>query len=47
MFYECHTGEKCMWHLVLFKDSSDLSEKLQVIKELFKGTDDLRVMSDK
>lgn len=36
-----------MWHLVLFKDLSDLSENMRVIKELFKGTDGSRVMIDK
>ncbi len=36
-----------MWHLVLFKDLSDLSENMRVIKELFKGTDGSRVTSDK
>ncbi len=36
-----------MWHLVLFKDLSDLSENMRVIKELFKGTEKSGVMGDK
>lgn len=36
-----------MWHLVLFKDLSDLSKNIRVIKELFKVTDGSGVMSDK
>lgn len=36
-----------MLYLVLFKDLSDLSENMRVIKELFKGTDGSRVVSDK
>lgn len=36
-----------MLYLVLFKDLSDLSENMRMIKELFKGTDGSRVVSDK